>query len=1116
MSLTLHHEHYQFKNFNNMDLKKLLFVASTLIGVTFSQNVRADEPTQPTEEQRTMANQSLEDGNYRIYTVVGGTKYYLYTQDDRKVYLTSDKSAASEFTFEFKTNLNKFVNEAWRISYNDTYRFSNGSNNSADGQTYLSMAESKNDRADFERQVIYAKEDASNAGEYVYAVRATNATTSDELIWQAWSKNCYWTVNTSNDLPYPCYDVENAGKGSFIWKIETTKAPYSPIEVYNLTDLNASDFAENPANQGMWRFEKYNYSNGKYSLFTQYSDSNAANYVDIYQPCRVGGERIVEINGLTSWSNNNTFATVLRNGWSDYRVYNEGGTTNNSKERFCYVTRDENLGYEVYANDEYASVISFVIPEDGFYQMDATVIRQDIPSDRGFLSVVPRYRYNTQSDMDYANSRFGMCRLLFGQEGGEIEGFEAGTAHINQGAKQRYIAQVAEDISMSFEGRKGDIISFEVNTDSTHINSSWVRDFYGRAFYKTLRLSEVDETYARQNDNFADTYGESEDIETLKRLVDEYEDFVSNVTFGSEYGQYNEELAVELTELTGSIYEAIEAGDVHAFNAQTYLEELEEAWRKFIESKVEEDFNADGNYALFTTDKVTGAVIYDESTLGSNSDSPWGYYYYTVADGTYTKFANHDTSSKYGTSCNAWYKGTGDWLYICDNGSIHPMTNYAPAILFTAPNDGVYKVNFSCYRPNPNTSVENPLWIRARFMDSETNTQDKDSYMFAKEFGSVANDGEGGKAPITMQYYVNMKQGDKITWELDCYTSNRNSSAGTQITTLTVCAGMNESSPYTLDNIPEDAEIFDAYSIGDPTLLSGAIAIAQKTLDTYKDNIGTDGGQYSEELATALENEIAKATSMVNNGDTQYNMDQEIIALNTAAQAFEDSRLPYEVYIEGTYSINIVDTDKYLTQKNKNSNGNNYYAAFYNLADVETNAAKSSVEATDFNWTFTFKKITKQVGTDEYDESTGDEITVPVEQTSIYGNEGYVSTLGYVIQSSAESAAPAFRFFKYNADDEAFAIMNEDGAYWSDSFTWKSPYDQINTTSTPNYIFVLSDETIADAITTVESIESVTTVLSTQYYSISGAKLSAPQKGINIRQQRLSNGKVVTTKFLVK
>lgn len=891
-------------------------------------------------------------------------------------------------------------------------------------------------------------------------------------------------------------------------------------DVYKLTDLTAEQFAENPANH-LWRFEKYDYAQGKYTLFTQYSDSNAANYVDIYQPCRVGGERIVEIEGIETVSNNNTFATVLRWGWSDYKVYNDGGTTNQSKERFCYVTRDENRGYEVYANDEFASVVSFVVPEDGFYQVDATLVRQDVPADRGRLALVARYRYSTAAEKDVVNPGIGMCHLLFGQIGAEIDGYD-GNAHINNGASQRYVAQQPEDVTLAFEAKAGDILSLEINTDSTGVMSSWARDFYGRTLYQQLNVTQVSEAVARANANFADTYGESGDVATLSRLIDEYEDFMSNVEYGDAAGQYNQEIANQVAELTGSIYEAIEKDQIHAFNAASYLEQLQALWKKFLESKVDVDLQAEGNYALYVEDLVTGTTVYDADVLAVNDNSPWGYYYYEVANGSYHQFENHSLDSKFGSSeVQAWYKGSGDWLYIADDGNIHPMTNYAPAIMFTAPKDGVYKVNFGCYRPNPNASVENPLWIRARFLDAETDTVDKESFMFAKEFGSVANDGEGGKAPIEMAYFVNMKEGDRITWELDCYTSDRNSSAGTKITTLTVCGGLNAAHPYTLEEAVESGiEVFDAYSVGDATALREAIAAAQGVLDAHRDNVGTEGGQYSAELAEALAAEIEKASGIAEKGGSQYGMDQQLLALEAATQAFASSRLPYEIFIEGTYAINIADTEKYLTQKNKNASGSNYYAALTDYAGVVADATKNGYEPVEANWTFTFKRITKMVPTGEYDESTGDDITVEVEQTSIYGNAGYVTALGYVQESLNATDAPGFRFFKEEADDEVFAIMNEEGAYWSDGFTWKSPYDQMNTTATPNYIFVLSDVTLEQVHELETSVDNIRTdgnvIVSTEWFSLSGVKLAAPQQGVNIRRQKLADGSVVTRKVLIK
>ncbi|MCR5314021.1 MAG: hypothetical protein K6E54_10375 [Bacteroidaceae bacterium] len=886
---------------------------------------------------------------------------------------------------------------------------------------------------------------------------------------------------------------------------------------FSLTDLSEKEFSKNPASS-IWKFEKYSYATGKYSNLTQYTDSCAANYVDVYQPCRVGGERVVQIDGITSWSVNNTFASVTRFGWSDYGVYNVGGTTNNSKERFCYVVRDETLGYEVYSNDEYASVISFIIPEDGFYKVDASVIRQDIPAGRGTLSVVPRIRYATSADIDYAHPGFGMCSLPFGQEGGEIADYD-GNAHISTGGSQRYLAQTPDEVTMAFEAKEGDIISFEVNTDSTKITSSWARDFYGRAFYRKLDITIVDEQTAKSNEHFINTYGESEDVKKLESLIDEYDAKMSDMELGEAIGQYDSDLGEHLEKIIGQIYEGLEKDQIHAFNAAIYIEQLEELWSKFIASKVTIDMTLEGNYQLFAQDALSGTTLYDVNVLNDNSDNPWGFYYYQVENGLYSKFDKHDTGSKFGdSSVSAWYKGSGDWLYISDNGSLHPMTNIAPSIIFTAPKDGVYKVDFSCYRPNPNVNVENPLWIRARFLKKSVDTMDKDTYMYAKEFGSVANDGDKGKTPISMEYFVNMKQGDKITWDLDCYTSNRNSSAGTQITNLSVCSCVSEDKYFTLESAKASGiDVFDAYSSGDVTPLVDALEIAASMREEQKNNIGEDGGQYSATLYQSLCDEIEKAYAMVSDGGTQYDINCQVSALNSALQAFKDSRKPYEYVIEGTYSINISGTDKYLTQKNKNANGSNFYATFTNYDGVAADANKNGYEPTDANWTFTFKKITKQVSTGEYNEETGDEIMVSREQTSIYGKDGYLASYGYVESSENETDAPSFRFFKYDKDDDSFAIMTEDGTYWNDSFSWKSPYDKVNTTATPNYIFVVSDMTIEKAQETSD-IRIVRgedlRVVSSVYFTMDGIRIDAPKRGVNIIKQTLSDGSVRSKKIV--
>ena len=82
----------------------------------------AEVPYQPTEEERELANSVIENGNYRIYTEVSGSKYYLQSQSNRQVIFTTDKSAASEYNFELRETAGKFAPQAWRINYNDQCR----------------------------------------------------------------------------------------------------------------------------------------------------------------------------------------------------------------------------------------------------------------------------------------------------------------------------------------------------------------------------------------------------------------------------------------------------------------------------------------------------------------------------------------------------------------------------------------------------------------------------------------------------------------------------------------------------------------------------------------------------------------------------------------------------------------------------------------------------------------------------------------------------------------------------------------------------------------------------------------------------------------------------------
>jgi hypothetical protein len=873
-------------------------------------------------------------------------------------------------------------------------------------------------------------------------------------------------------------------------------AAAATAQTYRLTDMTAETFAA--GGDAQWSFEKYAFSSGVYSKFVFFTDSSTCNYVDVYQPERVGGQRITEIDGVTA-AGEYTWASNVRSAWCDAKYVAPART--GSMEKFAYVCRDgrEGYGFELYGNRDYASVVSFTVPADGFYKVDGSVIRQDC-GNLDAIHIVPRYRFATATDKNLVDSRATMgLSFAYGDGGGQVANYD-GKCRLADGASQLYVAQTARPFTMAFQGKKGDVISFEVNVQSMKLTSDWARDAFGRTFLRTLDVQKVDESAAKADSNFADPY-DTGIVQALMALLDDYQSQAGDMVVGSNYGQYPQTAMTTFLNVCEAIGKAYDAGAINSMNAVSYQTQLETAWKALTDSKIVNDFAADGNYRLFYYDANTSSVVYDADVMAKNDDSPWGFFAYAVSTGSYTKMANHDTGSKFGNTLAAWYNKASDWFYIADNGNLHPMPSTSPAIVFTAQKDGVYKVDFSCYRPNPNTKVENPLYIRCRFMDAATTTCDKGTFIFAKQYGSVANDGQKGKAPIAMDYFVQMKKGDKITFEEDCYTANSNASAGTQITALTICSCVNADSVYTVAAAKASGlDFYNPYGAGDATALKAETAYADSVAKAHASEIGSDGGQYPQEAYNTLTNLVTEAKGYLakegTSEATQAVFDKLVTDLQNAVTAFLTSRKPFEKVISGTYSIRLDGTQKFLTQNN--SAGAFYYAGFFDIAGVVADAARfSGVTADDYSWTFTFAQ------------------NDTIQGTLVTDANGYLCADGYVIAGTNATGAQdnAFHFYTYAKDDNAFAIQRNDGKYWGTSFSWVSPYNKIAVSTTPQYVFVLDTQTITGVKVTSETVK---TIASTRYFTLSGIEMNRPAKGVNIVRQTFTDGSSRTLKVLIR
>jgi hypothetical protein len=132
--------------------------------------------------------------------------------------------------------------------------------------------------------------------------------------------------------------------------------------------------------------------------------------------------------------------------------------------------------------------------------------------------------------------------------------------------------------------------------------------------------------------------------------------------------------------------------------------------------------------------------------------------------------------------------------------------------------------------------------------------------------------------------------------------------------------------------------------------------------------------------------------------------------------------------------------------------------------------------------------------------------------TIITSEDGYMTLDGYVLPGADTTDVHTFTICKYNVEDEACCIKRSDNLYWAGAYTWKSPYDKMNTTVTPTYIFRFESTEEAGIVNP----ENSGVVLTTEYFTLSGTRTLSPEKGIVIRRRTLADGTTMVDKCYVR
>ena len=876
-------------------------------------------------------------------------------------------------------------------------------------------------------------------------------------------------------------------------------------QTWKLNDLSADAFADGGSEN--WLIEHLMYQTRACEPFSAFGPLSTCNYVDLYQPERVGGQLFQDISADMEIHGEFTWALTRRDAWYEMEWTEPSRTDANAK--FVYVSRAEMLGdiFEVCGNKEHNAIISFQATQTGFYRVEGSVIRQDGGNLKA-LQLIPRFR---QDGLDYINDQMGLgLSFPFGEGGSVIEG--ATNTSLATGYNQRYTAQQPTDFRFALRMNEGDILSFEVSyRDLT--TSNWPRDYYPRVFYRQLDVTLVDEATAREEANYVDPYDQG----SLSRLTDkmsEYREQFRHFEAGNKPGQFTEEGLEAFEEAFDKIQYYIDEGVVNSLNADYYVEMLEEAWQALMRTMARVDVDAEGNFKLITSMPIVGTneleLMPDEEAFVANNDAPWGFYARVVADGTLEKFTKHDANNKSGEE--AWYRGSGEWFYVTERGALHPLTDRAPGILFTAGEAGVYRFDLSAYRPNPNPKVENPLYVRCYVLTADMKRVQSHQAVLSKEYGSVKNDGADGKAPIDLAFYVGLQAGDRVFMEIDAYTSGSIASAGTQLLNLTACRFVTEGQLITAADAEASDELFvNPYTLGDATELRNTIAEAEQLLKDTEEKLGEADGQYDESLYLTLEETMAEAYDFIavegTPDGTQVRFDEMKYRLEEAIAALRQSKNSYHLIVSGDYSISIVGTDKHLTQNNMAPGAAYYYANFFDADGVVSDAARfEEWEAEDYNWTFTFTPS-------EFDER----------YVHITSKDGWLTQDAYI--STGDDPNPESHLLELvveNPEDEVFAVRRPDGLYWGTTMNWNAPYNRIATSKEPLYVFTLTSDTpmaitAPEAWPTANNQSSMVNGQSSKYYDLSGRRIASREsagRGILIRRTIMADGSICSERVL--
>lgn len=548
---------------------------------------------------------------------------------------------------------------------------------------------------------------------------------------------------------------------------------------YKLTDMTASEFEQ--GGNKTFSFEQYNLATGDYTPFTVYSDSGRVNFYDYSVPERFGNVSLGEPSSKNLNDGSTDFYQDLKWSWAAEKVIGR----DNRAPSFTYVSSD----FQVYPNIWANAAIIFSVPEDGYYKVESSLIRQDWSSTDSLWAKF-RFRYSGETNVS-PDKTIGKD-YPYGWNG---EPYEL------QGATANYTVYSREPANGAFYiyAKAGDKISAEADashfygrTNFTDRENNWPRRAWARTKWLQLDVTKVEEANAVDavNPYFVDAALNQKLIDVIYGYYDKLAEFEDPIGYG--VGQWSEQSQTTFEKAVASILNLSDEQikKLPALQSQIYYENFTKAYVIFLASANTVDYSLPENNILFgfpEGDTYWTPIVDKQFPKIEDEDrpSPWNFKLYSKATGLYTDFAGYGDwlYKSVITETECWHGLDNKWDFITKKGitctNTYGTTCVGPAIIYTALSDGIYKVNSTVTR-DVTKARDWYMWETFRFLEgglTDTTAIAAGSYIFRAEYGK-----SGDGSAVSRQYYINLKKGDAFS--IDITTADDAQNKGNATTTF--------------------------------------------------------------------------------------------------------------------------------------------------------------------------------------------------------------------------------------------------------------------------------------------------------------------------------------------